>query len=126
MNRALDNDTLKDYTKVFMEFRAKQKGKIIGANPDVTELNFPIYFDSYKLRSKRLRFLSNFIETALEYQLTFHRSAPRCPVCRHPVNQADLLPGSQAICDLCTAIFQAQALEEAEAQALGGAEGNPN
>ena len=114
MNNSLDPDTLKEYNREFMEFRAKQKKKHIGVNPEITELNFTLYFDSFKLRSKRLKFLSNFIENALEYQLTFHRSAPRCTVCRHPVSLSELLPGSQIICDLCTAIFQAQALEGAE------------
>ena len=111
---ALDPDTLKQYNREFMEFRAKQKKKHIGINPEVTESNFAIYFDSFKLRNKRLIFLSNFIENALEYQLTYHRSAPRCAICRHPSNPSELLPGSQIICDLCKAIFQTQALEEAE------------
>ena len=113
MNNSLDADTLKEYNREFMEFRAKQKKKHIGIYPDVTELNFSLYFDSYKLRSKRLKFLRNFIESALEYQLTFHRSAPRCTICRH-CNPSKPLSGSQTICDLCKAIFQAQALEGAE------------
>ena len=114
VNTSLDHEALKQYNKEFMEFRTKQKKKLVGIDPEVTESNFALYFDSDKLQTKSLTFLSNFIETALEYQLIFHRSAPRCTVCHHPSNPSEHLPGSQLICELCKAIILVQSLEEAE------------
>ena len=110
VNTSLDHEALKDYNKEFMEFRSKQKKKLVGVDPEVTESNFALYFDSDKLQAKRLTFLSNFIENALEYQLIYHKGA-RAAKYSHPSSPSEHLPDSQPsllinkqeayICELC-------------------------
>ena len=110
VNTSLDSDLLKQYNKEFMDVRTKQKKKLVGVHPEVTESNFALYFDSDKLQTKRLTFLSTFIETALEYQLIYHKGA-RALKCSHPSNPSEHLPDSQPsllinkqeayICELC-------------------------
>ena len=73
VNAALDHDNLKDYNKEFLEFRTKLKKETVGVISEVTESNFALYFDGDKLQTKRLTFLRNFIEVALEYQLIYHK-----------------------------------------------------
>ena len=109
MNAALDHDNLKDYNKEFLEFRTKLKKETVGIISEVTESNFALYFDGDKLQTKRLTFLRNFVEVALEYQLIYHKGA-RAGKC-HPSAASDHLLDSQAsllinkqeafICELC-------------------------
>ena len=110
VNTSMDSDLLKQYNKEFMEFRTKQKVNLIGVKPEVTESNFALYFDSDKLQAERLKFLVDFIENALEYQLIYHKGA-RAIKGSHPSNQSEHLPDSQPsflinkqeqwVCELC-------------------------
>ena len=78
--------------------------------PEATESNFALYFDSDKLQAERLKFLVDFIENALEYQLIYHKGA-RAIKGSHPSNQSEHLPDSQPsflinkqeqwVCELC-------------------------
>ena len=94
VNASMDWELLKMYNMQFMEFRTEQKVASIGVKDGVTESNFALYFDSDKLQPERLKFLVDFIETALEYQLIYHKGA-RANKGRHPSNQSEHLPDSQ-------------------------------
>ena len=110
VNTSMDSDLLKHYNKEFMEFRTKQKVNLIGVKPEVTESNFALYFDRDKLQAERLKFLVDFIENALEYQLIYHKGA-RAIKGSHSSNQSEHLPDSQPsflinkqeqwVCELC-------------------------
>ena len=70
VNTSLDSDNLKQYNKEFMEYRTKQKKKLVGINPEVTESNFALYFDGDKLQAKRLTFLRIRVSAHLSQRCT--------------------------------------------------------